>query len=115
MGWEESIFSCAKHGGLLAEQGRQGQPAIFDPCDGYQFGAFFADGTWNKSGNGVVAHGTHLQAEIADLPDLMEGGPGIQISKGWPPESRRCFDSIKTLELIGENPGISDLQNAAGI
>ena len=30
MGGEESVFSRAKHGGLLAEQGRQGQPVIFD-------------------------------------------------------------------------------------
>jgi hypothetical protein len=30
VGGEESVFSRANHGGFLAEQGRQGQSAIFD-------------------------------------------------------------------------------------
>jgi hypothetical protein len=34
VGGEVSVFSYAEHGGLLAEQGRQGQPVIFDRFDG---------------------------------------------------------------------------------
>jgi hypothetical protein len=100
MGGEESVFSCARHGGLLAEQDRQGQPAIFDRFDGYPFGASFPDGTGNKPANRAIAQGTHLRAGLADLPDLMEVSPGIQIWKEWPPASGRCFSSISMIMTL---------------